>query len=83
MPASTAILTFDSIGQTLPNGATIAKLSARKAHSWIILARISHAGWETEYVTWECSRPGDGSDTRWGHYFDDFGEADADFHERR
>lgn len=73
------MLTFDSVGDTLPNGATIVAISARNAHEWIILAiRPNGDG----YVTWKCSRPGDGSDTRWGHYFDDLDEALADYKER-
>lgn len=82
MTTSTGILTFDSIGDTLPNGATILAISARRAHEWVILARVDHADEIAEYVTWRSVRPGDGSDTRWGHYFEDLDEAQADFRER-
>lgn len=72
------MLDHESIGTKLPNGATIIALSARKAHVWIVLALI-----DGEYATWECDRPGDGSDTRWGHYHgDSFIAAVQDWKER-
>lgn len=69
-------------GTTLPNGAIVIAASARNAHEWILLAMRPgfHAG--DRYITWMCSRPGDGTDTRWGHYFDRIDDAVADFLER-
>lgn len=64
-------------GYVLPNGATVIAASTREAHSWIVLAMSGD-----DYVTWKCSRPGDGSDTRWGHYFTDLREAVTDYYER-
>lgn len=70
-------------GTELPNGAVVVAASARNAHEWILLAMRPgfHAG-DDAYVTWKASRPGDGSDTSWGHYFDNIVDAARDYMER-
>lgn len=69
-------------GTELPNGAVVIAASARNAHEWVLLCMRPgfHAG--ERYITWKCSRPGDGRDTHWGHYFDDIKSAVVDYLER-
>ena len=54
-------------GTVLPNGAVVIAASLRNAHEWIILAMRPGLRAGDPYVTWKCSRPGDGSDTTSGH----------------
>ena len=67
-------------GTVLPNGAIVIAASQREAHEWIVLALSPGAA--QPYVTWRCSRPGDGSDTKWGHYFASITEAVEDWRKR-
>jgi hypothetical protein len=69
-------------GTVLPNGAVVIAASARDAHEWILLC-LNTPGEFMPYVTWRCTRPGDGSDTVWGNYHDDLESALADFKRRR
>jgi hypothetical protein len=86
MPETTTAVNFYEPGVRLPNGATVIAASTRNAHEWILLAYKAHptytGGPSVEYVTWKCSRPGDGSDTVHGHYFGSIGEAARDFETR-
>lgn len=66
-------------GTILPNGAIVIQASARKEHVWFILALRPGSHANDAYVTWECNRPGDATDTRWGHYFDSLPKAYEDF----
>jgi hypothetical protein len=69
-------------GTVLPNGATVIAASLRNAHEWIVLAMDVRDPEHVDYITWKCPRPGDGSGTTWGHYFQDLGEAVEDFKTR-
>jgi hypothetical protein len=72
-------VTLDMVpGTKLPNGATVIAASARNAGEWILLAMTTDSEYQP-YVTWTCSRPGDGRDTVSGHYTNDIREAVADF----
>lgn len=66
------------VGDRLANGATVlaVKPSPLMANSSVFLA-LSHQ----EFVTWVGWT--DGTDTCWGHYFNDLGRALADFEARR
>ena len=69
-------------GTVLPNGAVVIAASLRNAHEWIILAMRPGLRSGEAYVTWKCSRPGNGSDTVHGHYFDSIVDAANDFASR-
>lgn len=69
-------------GTVLPNGCTVVAASARNANEWIVLAMREGFHGDDNYITWKCARPGDASDTKWGHYFDSIGEAVSDFETR-
>ncbi len=68
-------------GFVLPNGTTVIAASSRNPHEWIVLAMRLDTP-TPEYVTWKCSRPGDGSDTVHGHYFGSISLAAQDFETR-
>lgn len=70
-------------GTTIRNGATVIAASARNAGEWVLLCmRPVSLVYDDPYVTWVCSRPGNGSDTYAGHYFSDLREAVEDFYTR-
>ena len=68
-------------GDRLPNGAIVIAASTNKANVWIVLAMRPDAPFD-QYVTWECNRPGDGTDTRWGHYHTSLRAAVEDYYNR-
>jgi hypothetical protein len=69
-------------GYVLPNGCTVIAASTRDPLEWIVLALNPNRTSQSEYVTWRATRPGDGSDTRHGHYHDDLQEAVTDYYNR-
>lgn len=83
MNGTTALHAGRDLGEKLPNGYRLIALSAAKAHVWVALAVLPAIhGDNPRYATWECDRPGDGSDTRWGHYHDNIFDAVEDYRQR-
>lgn len=68
-------------GTVLPNGATVVQASAREYDSWILLCFTGDEHYQP-WVTWVCSRPGNGRDTANGHYFIKLEDAVVDFNAR-
>lgn len=63
-------------GAKLPNGATlVARRKDKSDHCWVVLA-IGPAG---DYVTWLSDEQ---DVTYWGHYYNDFKDAVADYESR-
>jgi hypothetical protein len=69
-------------GVVLPNGCVVIAASAAKAGIWIILALRPGYHTSDAYATWQCRRPGDGTDSTWGHYFDTLSDALLDYQGR-